>query len=153
MNGAHLHLVLNHFPVIGLLLGLIILAVAQLRHNHDLARTGMFALVAIALITIPVYLTGEPAEEIVEHVPGFSEEILERHEWAALIAIFLTEIVGILALVGLVAYRPPKELPGWFLPALLFVCLVAVGWVGWTSSVGGQISHEEARPGFQIEME
>ena len=153
MNGAHLHLILNHVPVFGLLFGLIILAVAQLRQNRDLAQTGMFALVAIAIITIPVYLTGEPAEEIVEHMPGFSEEILERHEWAALIAIFLTEIVGILALVGLVVHRPPKEMPGWFLPTLLFLCLVAVGWVGWTSSIGGQISHEEARPGFEIQIE
>lgn len=153
MNGAHLHLILNHFPIIGLLFGLVLLAVAQLRQSRDLARTGMFALVVIALITIPVYLTGEPAEEIVEHLPGFSEEILERHEWAALIAIFLTEIVGVVALVGLLVYRPPKQMPGWFLPTLLALCLIAVGWVGWTSSVGGQVSHEEARPGFRIEIE
>jgi uncharacterized membrane protein len=153
MNGAHLHLILNHIPVFGLLFGLLILAVAQLRQNRDLASTGMFTLVAIAIIAIPVYLTGEPAEEIIEHMPGFSEEMLERHEWAALIAIFLTEIVGILALAGLVAYRRPKQLPGWFLPTLLFLCLVAVGWVGWTSSVGGQISHAEARPGFEVPIE
>ncbi len=153
MNGAHLHLILNHIPVFGLLFGLIILAAAQLRRNRDLARTGMVTLVAIAIITIPVYLTGEPAVDIVQHMPGISKEILERHEWAALVAILLTEIVGIIALVGLVVYRPPKGTPDWFLPALLFLCLVAVGWVGWTSSVGGQISHEEARPGFSVEIE
>jgi hypothetical protein len=153
MNGAHLHLILNHIPVFGLLFGLIILAVAQVRQNRDLARTGMVTLVVIAITTIPVYLTGEPAEEIIEHMPGFSEEILARHQWAALIAIVLTEIVGIVALAGLVIYRPPRVLPGWFQPTLLFLCLIAVGWVGWTSSVGGQISHEEARPGFQVELE
>jgi uncharacterized membrane protein len=153
MNAAHAHLVLNHFPAIGLLIGLVILVVAQLRQNRDLGRAGMVTLVAIAVITIPVYLTGEPAEEIVEDMPGVSEEIVEEHEEAALIGIVLTEIVGLIALAGLVAYRPPRTQPNWFLPALLLLCLIAVAWVGWTSSLGGQISHQEARPGFRVEIE
>jgi uncharacterized membrane protein len=150
MNGAHLHLMINHFPLVGLLFGLVILVVAQLRRNSDLARTGLVALVIIAIITIPAYLTGEPAHDIVHDLAGISDEILERHEWAALIALALAEIVGIIALYGLVAFRPPKELPGWFVPTLLVLCLIAVAWLGYTSSLGGQISHEETRPGFQI---
>jgi hypothetical protein len=106
--------------------------------------------VIIATITIPAHLTGEPACDIVHDLAGISEEILERHEWAALIALALAEIVGIVALYGLVAFRPPKELPGWFIPTLLVLCLIAVAWLGYTSSLGGQISHEEALPGFQI---
>lgn len=153
MNAAHVHLILNHFPVIGLLFGLAMLALAQLRQNRDLARAGMVALVAIAIITIPVYLTGEPAEEVIEHVPGFSRELVGRHEWAASIAIFLNEIVGVVALVGLFAWRPPKAPPRWFQPTLLVLCLIAVCWVGWTSLLGGEISHPEARPGFRVEIE
>ncbi|MGD8869379.1 MAG: hypothetical protein PVI01_17300 [Gemmatimonadales bacterium] len=153
MNAAHLHLILNHFPVIGLLFGLAILAVAQLRKNRDLARAGMITLVAIAIITIPTYLTGEPAEDVLQDMPGFSSEIVEEHEEAALIAIVLTEMVGIVALAGLVAYRPPKVAPNWFVPTLLLLSLVAVGWVAWTSSLGGRVSHEEARPGFRVEIE
>ena len=153
MNGAHLHLILNHVPVIGLLFGLAILAVAQLRKNRELARFGMLALVAIAIITIPVYLTGEPAEDVLQDMPGFSSEIVEEHEEAALIAIVLTEIVGLVALAGLVAYRAPRAEPNWYVPTLLVLCLVAVGWLAWTSSLGGRISHEEVRPGFRVEIE
>lgn len=80
MNGAHLHLMINHFPVVGLLFGLVMLVVAQLRRNSDLARTGLVALVIIAIITIPAYLTGEPAHDVVQHLTGISEEVLERHE-------------------------------------------------------------------------
>lgn len=38
------------------------------------------------MIAIGVYFTGEPAEELIEHLAGFSEPLVERHEEAALIA-------------------------------------------------------------------
>ena len=68
MNGAHLHLVLNHFPVIGLIFCLAMLMAGILRKSEELTRTGMVILIAVAVIAIPVYLTGEPAEEIVERL-------------------------------------------------------------------------------------
>jgi uncharacterized membrane protein len=148
MNAAHLHILINHFPIIGLIFSLGIFLVAAVRKRPDLARTALVMLVVVALISIAVYLTGEPAEEIVESLPGTSETILERHEEAGLIALVALEVLGALSLLVLIAHRRPQPLPGWLLYTLLVLAVVVTGWVAWTSSIGGQITHPEARPGF-----
>ena len=149
MNPAHFHLMINHFPVIGLVIGAAVLCAAMLRRSEELARVGAILLIFVALITIPVYLTGEPAEEIVEHLPGASEDLLHAHEDVAIYAMILIEIIGAAALIGLVAFRNKSALPQWFAPGLFVLSLVAVVLVGWTSYVGGQIMHPEARPNFE----
>lgn len=153
MNGAHLHLVLNHFPVIGLIFCLAMLMAGILRKSEELTRTGMVILIAVAVIAIPVYLTGEPAEEIVEHLPGVSEQALESHKDAGLMALITLEVIGAFALLGLLMNRRPRSLPRWLAPTLLILVVALTGWVGWTSYVGGQITHEEARPGFDAASE
>jgi uncharacterized membrane protein len=153
MNGAHLHLVLNHFPVIGLIFCLAMLMAGILRKSEELTRTGMVILIAVAVIAIPVYLTGEPAEEIVEHMPGVSEQALESHQDAGKMALITLEVIGAFALLGLLMNRRPRSLPRWLAPTLLVLVIALTGWVGWTSYIGGQITHEEARPGFEAASE
>ncbi len=153
MNGAHLHLVLNHFPVIGLIFCLAMLMAGILRKSEELTRTGMVILIAVAVISIPVYLTGEPAHEIVEGMPGISEEALHSHEDAGRMALITLEVIGAFALLGLLMNRRPRSLPRWLAPSLLVLVIALTGWVGWTSYIGGQIAHPEARPGFDAQTE
>ncbi len=148
MNGAHLHLILNHFPIVGLIFSLALLAVALYRRSPELTRAGAVALIAVAVVAIPVYLTGEPAEEIVEHMPGVAEEVLERHEKAGLVSLIALEVLGAVALLALVVSRGAQALPRWLGPTLLALALVVTAWVGWTANLGGQIHHPEARPNF-----
>ncbi len=101
MSWGHLHLLLNHVPVIGTLLGLLLLLVAFGRKNEELKKVTLGLFVLIALVTVPVYLTGEPAEEMVENIPGVSEAMIERHENAALFSLIAVEVGGIIALAGL----------------------------------------------------
>ncbi len=148
MNGAHLHLILNHFPLIGLICCVALLLGGLWRKTPDVARAGIVALVIVAVISIPVYLTGEPAEEIVEQLPGVSDDLIHPHEEAALVALIALEVLGALALVGLIVFRGPNPLPGWFVPTLLVLGFLATGWLAWVSYLGGQIVHQEARPDF-----
>ncbi len=148
MNGAHLHLILNHFPIVGLIFSVILLAAALYRKSPELTRAAAVAFVAIAVVAIPVYLTGEPAEEIVEHMPGVAEDILERHETAGLVSLIALELLGAVALLGLVVSRGAQTLPRWLGPTLMALAVAVTAWVGWTANLGGQITHEEARPGF-----
>ncbi len=153
MNAAHLHLLINHLPVVGLLFALGLLLAAQLRKSGELARAGIAAIVLVAAIAIPVYLTGEPAEEVVEDLPGISESAIEPHEEAALIGLISLEVLGALAVVGLVAFRDGNPGPRWYLPTLLALTLLVAGWFAWTANLGGRITHEVARPGFTAPAE
>jgi len=149
MNQAHVHLILNHIPVIGMVIGFLLLAVAMAKRSTELKKLSLSVFVAMALIAIPTYLTGEPAEKIVEHLPGVSEAIIELHEGAALIALVGAEILGVFALGGLLLFRRSHTLPRWFVTISLILSIAVAGMLGWTANLGGQIRHTEARSDFQ----
>lgn len=56
MNWAHIHLMLNHIPVLGTGFGLALLAWGMMRRNDSLQRAALAAFVVVALAAIPVYL-------------------------------------------------------------------------------------------------
>lgn len=79
MNPAHLHIVLNHIPVVGIPFGTGLLIWGFLRKSQEVKTTALLVFVAIALVTIPTYLSGKAAEDLVEHLPGVSENLIEDH--------------------------------------------------------------------------
>ena len=140
MSAAHVHLMLNHFSVIGSIFGLVLLAVAMVRNSRELITVSFACLASVAIISIPVYFTGPPAEEAITHLAGISEEVVERHEKAAQFAFTAIECVGALALAGLWLFRtePP---PRWFLVILLVGSLLTAGVMIYTANRGRQIRH------------
>ena len=142
MNAAQIHLMLNHFSIIGSMFGLVLLAVAMIRNSRELITVSFACLASVAVISIPVYLTGQPAEEAIKHFTGISEELIPRHEEAAQFAFTGIECVGALALAGLWLFRtePP---PQWFLAILLAGSLLTAGVMVYTANRGRQIRHPE----------
>ncbi len=143
MNSAHIHLFLNHVPVLGTVFGLLILAFGFVRKSDEVKQTALGIFVLSALVTIPVYLTGEPAEEIVENLAGVSEAIIEQHEDWAFYALILMEITGALALLNLVFFN--RSFAKQFLAVTTLSAVIAVASISWTASLGGQIRHTEVR--------
>lgn len=144
MNSAHLHLMLNHFPVVGLVFALALLGWGALRKNPSLAKAGFVALVVAALLAIPTFLTGEPAEKIAEPLPGVSHSIIEEHEDIAKAAFIVTLVAGGAALVGLWLSRG-KAVASWCASSVLLVALVAAGLMAWAANLGGKVRHTEIR--------
>ena len=72
MDWTHFHLMMNHVPVLGSIFGFVLLAWGMLRGSTEIKKVALTILVLTALFAIPVYLTGEPAEETVEALPGVS---------------------------------------------------------------------------------
>src|SRR5437773_5149157 len=83
MNPAHLHLVLNHFPMIGLAVGLGLLAVAIAVKKEELKRASLVVLFLAALITIAAYLTGNAAQAALENRTDLSQAAIRTYEGAA----------------------------------------------------------------------
>ena len=142
MSVVHLHLVLNHVPVIGMLFVLVILGVATWRADSAGAKLGLAFMVGLAAITGLVFMTGEPAEEAVEKVAGISDALIHPHEEAAEVALIATVIAGALAFVALVWFRR-RALPRWVMGGALVVTLGASSLLGWAANLGGQIRHTE----------
>jgi hypothetical protein len=89
-------------------------------------------------------LLGEGAEELVEHLPGISEQVIEEHEEVATAAFWSTTVVGILSLATLVGLW---RMASWARVARLSV-IVAAMWASaalfYAAYQGGAIRHPEA---------
>jgi uncharacterized membrane protein len=144
MNPAHIHLLLNHVPLFGALAVTILCLVALVRRQQGLARGGLVVALLTAIVALIVYLTGEPAEELIENLPGVSEAILETHEEIALVATIVMGAYGALALVSLFAFRHGVTMR--FTRILLVVSLLPLAVLAYTAYLGGQIRHSEIRP-------
>lgn len=147
MNGAHIHLILNHIPVLGAAFGLLLLFYAQLRKTEELKRAALAVLVLTALVAVPAYLSGGEAEEVVEGVPGAHEALIEEHEEAATLALIGCEILGVVALVGWYLNRN-RPLPGRLVVLCLVFSLVVALLMARAANLGGEIGHPEIRAGF-----
>jgi hypothetical protein len=147
MTWAHLHLALNHVPVIGLPIVVLLLAWAMVRRSAELTRASLGLLVLLAVVTIIVQLTGEPAEELIEGLPGVLDSMVERHEDAALIGTIGMSILGLVSLLGWWRYRADRSVARWYTSVVLVAGLLLTGYFGWIANLGGQIRHTEIRGG------
>ena len=143
MNAAHLHLLTNHFPVLGTLFGLSLLLIALLRRSDELKRISLGVFIVIALLAVPTYLSGEPAEDLMKNILGVSEVFLEEHEEAAQVAFTGVLILGAASLYGLIWFRRGKIIPAWFAMIVLLVSVGVLGSMVWTANLGGKIRHSE----------
>lgn len=145
MNLAYVHLLLNHIPVIATGIGLLLLAAAAPRKNADLMRAAFWVFILAAVAAIPTYLTGEPAEEIVEHLAGVSEPAIHEHEEAAEITMPPMILLGLISIIGLFLLARRGAVPRWLLAMALAFALVTVGLMARTANLGGKIHHFEMR--------
>jgi hypothetical protein len=145
MNAAHWHLVLNHIPLIGIGFVILLLIIALLRRSSELKNVALVFTVIVALWAIPAYLTGEPAEEIVEDMPGISEDLIHEHEEMAEKAFIFIEAVGGIALIGLVVGRFNRKLGDTLAVITLLGLLAGGGLIAYTANLGGEIHHQEIR--------
>jgi uncharacterized membrane protein len=151
MDAAHLHLLLTHFPIVGTIIGIGIMAYGQLSKNDEIKKVALGTFILMAILTIPVFLTGEGAEETVEHMAGVSEQLIENHEELAEIAIWLMGFLGILSLVNLFAIIKKFPFAKSISLITLIVSLGTFGLFAKVGSTGGEIRHTEVRTNVNID--
>lgn len=147
MNNAHLHLVLNHLPIIFPIVGIIILLVSFYTKNEVVKRTSFFVFVLEALASVVAMATGEGAEEAVEHLPRVTENLIHKHEEAAEVFAALSYVLGAISLAGI--YTSWKNLS--FSKIISFVvaglAIITLFFAQQAGNTGGQIRHSEIRSG------
>jgi uncharacterized membrane protein len=144
MNALHLHLMLTHVPVVGVLCALALLAAGVARRSDVLVRAGAWALVAVAAAAGATFLTGEPAEHLLDSVRRVPESLIEPHEEMAESTLVAALLLGVAALVALFLRRGramPRRLAGAGLVATVAVATM----FAWTANLGGRIAHPEIR--------
>ncbi|MBL0071035.1 MAG: hypothetical protein IPP34_04075 [Bacteroidetes bacterium] len=143
MDFTHLHLILNHFPIIGTIIAVFILIYGIYKSYLPIQKVSLALIVVLAIIAIPVFLTGEPAEEAVENLPGVSELVIEAHEEAAEASIWVMEFTGILAFIAFLLIAGKKQFATTSVYLVVLAGLLSFVMMARTGYLGGQIRHTE----------
>jgi glucan phosphoethanolaminetransferase (alkaline phosphatase superfamily) len=148
MNGAYLHILLNHFPIMSLLFGIIFLIISSLTANKNARIFALYLFAGAGLMTLATFLTGEPAEDIVERLPNVSRYFIHEHEEFAEKAVWLIYVTALFSLwqiFFLRSHKGLKELAAWRIKLLYLISFLSLAAIGWTNKLGGKVSHPEFR--------
>ncbi len=145
MNDAHLHLVVNHFPIIGTILGLGILVSGIVIKNTAIKNTAYVVFIVVAIFAFLSMATGEGAEEIVEDMPNIGKQIIHEHEEMAEKLAVVLYVLGIVSLIGL--YSNLKNNSKATIISYIAVVIASLGALlaQQTGTTGGEIRHTEIR--------
>ncbi|MGZ9675881.1 hypothetical protein [Flavobacterium sp. GNP001] len=145
MNDAHLHLVVNHFPIIGTILGLGILIAGIVLKNKSVQNTAYVLFVVAAVFAFFSMSTGEGAEEMVEDFPGIGKAIIHEHEEMAEKLALVLYALAITSLFGLYFNLKNKPKAKQVSYVATVVAIIAVFFAQQTGTTGGEVRHTEIR--------
>ncbi len=146
MNGAHLHLALNHLPIFAIAFAMGFLGWGLKLRHPALLRSGLVLAVIAATGAGGAFLTGEPAEGVIEDQAGFSRDRVHDHEDAADFGLWITVAAGVVALGVLWSAKGTVEGPTTIATAVvLTISVLALAALSRTAWLGGEISHPELR--------
>lgn len=145
MNDAHLHMVVNHFPIIGTILGAGILIAGIFLKNNTVKNVAYVLFVVAAVFAAVSMATGEGAEEMVEEMPTVGHDIIHEHEEIAEKLALSLYVLGVVSLFGL--YANIKKLSQAKIAAVLtlVISIIAIYFAQLTGTTGGEIRHTEIR--------
>ena len=142
-NLVHYHLLLNHFPTVGTLVALCLFIAALIGKREDLTKASLGIFLIIAILTLPVYMSGKSAEKLVKDQDGVSAVAIEAHQDAAFFAFILMQFTGAAAWLALWQYRRLSKPGRGVLPAVLVLSLLTFGVMARAADMGGEIRHSE----------
>ena len=152
MNLAHLHLLMNHLPILGTLFGILILLYGYFRKNDEITKLALYIFIFAAIMVIPVYLTGDPSEDAIKNMPGVSEQLIEDHENPALFAFILVDILGAASVFALYIEKKNLKLFKKIILYSFIYSFIVLGFMTWVGTTGGNIRHTEIRSGYVPEL-
>lgn len=147
----HVHVMLNHLPIVGFGGLIIVLAYALIRNEPHTLGLGLALATALAIATSVVMWTGEEAHErfMTESIATFIDDAapawIQEHEERAEVAAVAAYITGGLAVIGLIGMRFK---PAWRRAIggiVLVMTLLTTGLMGYVADAGGKIHHAEFR--------
>jgi len=148
LNLPHIHLLLNHWPILGAFIALALYVVALVTRNRDIKQVSLVLFALVAIVAVPVYLSGNAAADTIKKQPTPPDKaIVEAHEGAAMLAFTFLELTGILSLAGLWQFaRSKKEeehAATWVSAAVLISGTITAIVTAIAGNTGGDIRHPE----------
>lgn len=141
MNVIHLHLLVNHVPILAtwLAVPVLLLALARPRERAGAWAAAILLLVVAGAAGVVTLLTGEPAAELLSRYAVVDRELVHTHEEIGETAGIVAGVTALLAL----GMRVRAGTGTVRIAATLLVALVSGGVLAWAGNTGGAIRHPE----------
>lgn len=143
MNDAHLHLIVNHFPIIGSIFGIAILIAGLIFKKRSIEDVAYSLFIVSAVFAAVSMSSGEGAEEIVEKLPNIDKHLMHDHEEYAEKFSFALYALGFVSIVGLYTNIKNRGKAKMIQYLALAIALIAVYFAKNTGFSGGEIRHAE----------
>jgi hypothetical protein len=138
---------LNHWPIIGAFIGLALFLIALMTRNYDLKQASLVLFAVLAVLSIPVYLSGNAAADALKKQPGWPTTLVNSHEGAAMLAFLALELTGIFSIFALWPSTKSAKTEFfsrlWAQRAVLASAFVTAGLMIVVGNTGGNIRHPE----------
>jgi hypothetical protein len=147
LNGAHLHLLINHIPVLGAPFGVALLLASLWRMNVTLQRTGLVVLVLTGLAAWGADLTGDPAKGVLRQqmAAEYPKSAVHEHEQAADYGLATSAILAVISL-GVLWYSRRRPLKRGLVIGVIVAGLFVTSVLTRVAYLGGEVRHVEIRP-------
>ncbi len=147
MDFAHIHLLLNHLPIMGSIFAFALLILGYVRKSDELKQASLGAFVVVMFITLPAFLSGTGAAQKLKDDPNVSQDMVNMHQGAAMLAFLFMIITGIFALVAWWQSQAKARPRSWAMGAVILFSIITMGLMARTGNLGGEIRHPEIRAG------
>lgn len=145
MNDAHLHMVVNHFPIIGTIFGLGILITGIFLKNNVIKNVAYVLFIVSAIFAAISMATGEGAEEMVEDFPNIGKKIIHEHEEMAEKLAIVLYALGLVSIIGLFLNFKNHAKASLVSYLAAVVAIVGIFFGKQTGTTGGEVRHTEIR--------
>lgn len=144
--GPHLHILINHFPSVGSVFALALLAVGLYLKSEDLQRASLVIFALMGLLAIPTYIAGAGARWAISGNADVARAVIAVHMDSATPTFIFLGLTGIVAWIGLWQARRFSRLPRWSAIATLVLGVITLAFLTRTGAIGGHINHLELGP-------
>jgi uncharacterized membrane protein len=129
LNPAHWHLLVNHIPITGGIIAILVLLYGILRKSEAVIKATYWLFALLAVFAVVATQTGEGAEHFILDAKLANKALIERHVRVSDIAQWAMIVVGLTALAALFI-KPLKTIRT--MPILILILsIIAAGWMAW----------------------
>jgi uncharacterized membrane protein len=150
MNSAHFHLLVNHLPIVGLMIGILVLICGMLVKKVDVKLTALGIFIFSAVTSALAFFSGEGAEEVVDKMTEVSETLIHTHEELAESFFILTLVLGVISLIGFAATLKKHKYANIIVIIALVVAISDGILAKYVGTSGGEIRHTEIRSDIKM---
>ena len=145
MDWIQIHLALNHVPVIGTPILVLLLAFGWWRKSDDIIRVSLWSIALLSVAAIAIKFTGDFAFEQSPEQFAPVKDLVLRHEQAGDQVTTGVFVLGLAAGLALFLARWKRPIRPWTIALVVLVGVLTSLLYLRSAHTGGQISHPELR--------